>query len=105
MKNLIEYNYSCTNAMFNFLKDNDLDALLEDLKRIEGIVSRNQISSANEASLWFRFGSDDTLSTTIRNIEVDLASSSNNDHKYMIENFEMVTKDINHENELRVYYS
>lgn len=105
MKNRIEYVYSCTNAMFRFLHDNDLDVLLEDLKRIEAHAVDKYGNDEGE-SMWFRFFKGDTLATDIRNIENDLSlPEGHSNYKLLVERFDMVTKDINPENELRVYFS
>ncbi len=104
MKNLIQYKFSCTNAMFNFLKNKDLDKLLADLNRTEKHASENMAGKdiGKDASLCFKFGDDDTLVTTIGDIAKDLSlPSKHGNHKLMIENFESIIN----ESELRVFYS
>lgn len=100
MKHLIQYRYSCTNAIFNFLKDGDIEKLIADLKRIETHAEENV--GGEDASLWFKFTDDDTQATDIGNIENDLQLPvSHNNRKLLIENFEGVIND----HEIRVFYS
>ena len=104
MKNLIQYSFSCTNAMFNYLKDNDLNRLISDLKRIEYHASKT--IGGKDASLWFKFGSDDTLVTTIPGILTRLnLPLSHNNHQLMLENFDLVVNSMEAKKELRVFYS
>ncbi len=103
-KNLIQYRYSCTNAIFNFLKDGDIEKLIADLKRIETHASENVVgkSVSEDASLWFKFSDDDTLATDIGNIETDLQLPvSHSNRKLLIEKFEGVIND----HEIQVFYS
>jgi len=105
MKNLIQYRYSCEEAMFEFLKDDDVTKLIEELKRIEqyhkGIIE----CTDDELGLWFKFGSDDTLATTIEDIEKDLNLPSNHgNHKLLIDKF-LLAIDNNPETELMIYFS
>ena len=106
MKNLFEYNFSCTYAMHKFLKNGDKDALISRLKEIESIESAKRTDDVEGASMWFKFGSDDTLATTIDDIESALSlpiGHSNRD--LIIESFDRVSKDLDHKKELRVFYS
>jgi len=90
--------------MFNYLKDGDSKRLISDLKRIEA-HAQESIGGEN-ASLWFKFSSDDTAATDIRNIETDLSlPSSYGNHKLMMENFNRIIEDNSPEKELRVFYS
>jgi len=103
MKSLAQYTFSCTNAMFNFLKDNDLDKLVADLERVQKHASEN-IDLKGE--LHFKFGDDDTLVTTIADISTDLGLPSNHgNHKLMIEKFDLVVNNMDATKELRVFYS
>jgi hypothetical protein len=94
--------YSCTNAIFQYLKDSDLEKLLTDLYRIEDIA-RKAISEHGE--LWFKFGLDDTLATTIENIKTDLKlPDTHPNKKLLIGQFHLVTG-IDPDDELQVFYS
>lgn len=103
IRNLIQYTYSCTNAMFNYLKDCDKGKLISELDRIEQHAKEN--IGGKYTALWFKFGEDDPLSTTIRDIdrELDLPTTNNN-RKFLEEKFESIT-DLEPDKELRVYYS
>jgi len=103
MKNLIQYRFSCENAFFNYLKDKNISNLISKLKSVEHDAKKN-IGGKN-ASLWFKFFKGDTAATTISDIVNSLQlHPTNNNHKYMIENFKLTTGlDVNHE--LRVFYS
>lgn len=104
MKNLIQYSFSCTNAMFNYLKDGNLGQLISDLNRVQDHAIEN--IGGEGASLWFKFGADDTLATTIGDIARDLQlPSSHGNHKLMIENFDLVVNNMDANKELRVFYS
>jgi hypothetical protein len=100
MKNLTQYQFDCTNAIFNFTKDNDLNKLVSKLEMIEN-DARVEIGGKNK-TLWFKFGSDDTLATTINDFKSDL---SNTNKDYMIDNFKLVTANLEIKNELKVFFS
>lgn len=102
MKSLIQYTYSCSNAMYNYLHNgNDLELLINELKRIE--KHAKDTIGGKDCNIWFRFFSNDTGATTIADIERDLQSYVN--RKYRLECMEICTKDIDPNNELRVFYS
>ena len=103
MKNQIQYVYSCTDAIFNYLKDGDLDKLLTRLRKVENHAK--ETLKGDNKELWFKFGEDDTLVTTIAEIEIMLSSNYKANKEFLIEQFERVTKDIHPENELLAYYS
>jgi len=105
MKSLAQYTYSCTNTIFKFLKNNDSNKLVSKLREIE-LHAKDSIPNSDEKSLWFKFGDYDTLSTTIQEIEHTLAMPiTNGNRQLLIEQFEMVTQDIEPSKELRVFYS
>jgi hypothetical protein len=105
MKHLSIYTYSCTNAIFEFLKDLDSKKLISKLRNIE-LHAKDSISNSDEKTLWFKFGNDDTLSTDIKDIEFELLlPSSHENNKRLINLFEMVTKDIEPSHEIRVFFS
>ncbi len=100
MKNLIQYQFSCTNAMFNFLKDNDSDKLIAELKKVE--THAKETFGGKDKNIWFKFGSSDTLTTTISDIKTDLTTRNRN---HILDNFKLVTSDLNPQNELQVFFS
>jgi len=98
MENLIQYVNPCNKAFHAYLQDNNIIALISNLFEIE---SEARADSKNKrASLWFKFGRDDTLSTDIWDIEISLRNSN---REFMIEQFESVTSLTGAE--LQVYYS
>lgn len=105
MENLIQYRYSCEDAMFNYLKDGDLERLLAKLNWVEQLAMDSGLGTAPK-SLWFKFGHQDTLATTIQDIKRDLTLPASHDNrKLIIEQFELVTNSLSPDNELRVYFS
>tara|TARA_R110000796_G_scaffold58413_6_gene134967 strand:+ start:683 stop:1015 length:333 start_codon:yes stop_codon:yes gene_type:complete len=106
-KNLIQYCYSCSNAFFIFLQDGDKDALTLKLGGIETHAFENlEIEDKEGMSLWFKFGHDYALATDIGDIINDLSLHDTHPNRlFMLDNLKRVTKDINPDNELRVFYS
>lgn len=103
MSRLNQYRFACTNAMFNYLKDGDDEKLMSSLRTVEE-DAKERIGGEN-ASLHFKFGSMDTLCTTIGDIEKDVSlPSSHPNKKYLVECFEGVIG-LEPCDELRVYYS
>jgi len=97
-KNLIQYVYPCSNAIFRFLKDNDKPKLIKSLRKCEThYKERNEYGE--DCSLWFKFGHDDTLCTTISDID------NEKNIKYFLDKFKLVVSDMNECNEIRVYFS
>jgi hypothetical protein len=94
MENRIEFVYGCTEAMFNYTKDGNVQKLVNRLREIE---------SHSGGELWFRFGKDDTLATTIDDINVDLCLPKYHpNYELMVEKFEGVCG-IEPDKELRVF--
>lgn len=105
MKNLIQYRYSCEEAMFEYLKNRNVQNLIERLKHIEELHRKKIECTDDKKGMWFRFGNDDTLATTINDIERDLNLPSNSDnHELLIDRMKMVI-DLNPETELLIYFS
>lgn len=102
MKKLTQYTYSATNAMFNYMRDEDLDALIKDLRRIEDHAKKNLNPKSESQEMWFKFGEDDTLATSISEIKKDLSSLNN--RRFTIERFVSVCGLVPSE-ELEVYFS
>ncbi len=113
MKTLTQYTYSCTEAMFNYIKSNDLCALITKLKNIERhcvdsllndecLTDKEILDITFSKRFWFKFGESDTLVTTIEDLERDLSSRTNKD--FRIESFELISG-LNSKDELQVYFS
>ena len=99
----IDLIYSCSVAMYNYLKNRDLQALLKALIELQ---ERYQSLHGINKTIWFKFGSDDTLCTTISNIDVALClPEKHGNHKLMLEQFAMVYNEMDANSELRVYFS
>lgn len=102
MKNLIQYVYSCSVAFHTFIhKGENIDILIQDLTRIQN-HAKDEIGGKNK-TLWFKFGSDDTIATDIKDIERDFKSTVNRD--YIIDKMKLVISDTEPNHELRVFYS
>jgi hypothetical protein len=100
MKNLIQYVYSCEVNFYNYLQSQNLTKLIEGLSRVQ-ILASNELKSKGD--IWFKFSEDDTLATTIRDIERDLSLPSiHNNHKFLIERIKDAI-DLN--GSLQVFYS
>jgi len=105
MKNLIQYRYTCENAIFNYLKDNNLNTLISEIIRCENHYKEENNIVDENINIWFRFSSDDTLATTTKDIISDLnLPVSHPNHKLLIEKFSDVIK-LEPEYELQIYVS
>jgi len=102
MKALTQYTFSCTNTMFNYLKDGDIDKLIIKLKEVES-HAKETIEAKSGASLWFKFGKGDTLATDISDVENTLKYLNQN-KVLLIEQFESIIG-LEPDDELRVFYS
>ena len=77
MKNLIQYRYHIEELFFKFVTDKiSLVEMIEALKRLEVAVQTKYENT--ELGLWFKFGSQDTLCTTIDDLERDLNPNNKN---------------------------
>ena len=104
MKKISELTYSVTNVIFKYLKDEDLDKLITSLKEYEEYC--RQTYGGGKRNLWVKFGEDDTLSTTINDIENILRLPRRHlNHIWLIDCFKLVTMDINPSHEICVFYS
>ena len=97
MENLNHYNHRISVSFNNYLLEQiTLEQLIQQLQRIEA-----QIKQANpKGSLWFKFSQDDTLATTIEDLQKDLSDAKNREFT-----MEGMREAINLENELFIYYS
>ncbi|MFW5721107.1 MAG: hypothetical protein ACOCWW_01830 [Bacteroidota bacterium] len=99
-----EVTYKCANAIHRYLKNGNMNDLISDLKKAENFLHEKY--GGNDKCMWFKFGIDDTLATTISDIVNDLKMPSNAKNRmFMLERFNKVTKDLKHKNELQVFYS
>jgi len=102
-KYLIQYTYSCTNAFFKYLKEHNIENLIKSLKEVEKHAMGED--DGENASLWFKFGEDDNLVSTIKSIKIDLElPKEHSNRKLLIEKMESIIG-LNPSDELRVYYS
>lgn len=98
MKKISELTYGVTCVIFNYLKDRDMGKLITSLKGYE--------ETYGKGGLWFKFGDDDTLSTTIDDIEKMLQlPKQHNNHIWLVDCFKLVSMDINPSHEISVYFS
>jgi len=98
MENLIQYVNPCNKAFHAYLQDNDLNTLILTLWEIESEAGVG--SKIKNASLWFKFGKDDTLAIDILVLKRSLMDIN---RQYIIEQFESVTSLTGAE--LQVFYS
>ena len=77
MKHLIEYRYHFESLFFSFVTNKiSLVELIDAMKRLEAIVKDKNETPEN--GFWFKFGTKDTLCTTIADLERDLEPSNKN---------------------------
>lgn len=98
MKNLIQYNYGISNLFFMYLNgDISKVELIESLKRVE---RRHKAEVGITGEFIFKFSDDDTLSTTINDLDRDLDNAKNRDFT-----MERMKDAISLNGELLIYYS
>lgn len=79
--------------------------LIEKLKQIESHYKTTIECTDHEKGMWFNFGSNDTLATTISDIEKDLNLPNNHGNReLLIDKMKMIV-DLNSGIELMIYYS
>ena len=105
MRNLIEYRYHIEELFFKFVTNKiSLAEMISALKHLEISV---QIKNENtEQGLWFKFGSKDTLCTTIDDLERDLNPSNKNygfTFDRVVEAYTL--RGVNTDSELLIYFS
>lgn len=75
MKNLIQYSYAISNNFFIYLKGTiSKDELIKRLREFE---AHHKNAVKTEGSLCFKFSEDDTLVTTIDDLDRDLSDAKN----------------------------
>lgn len=96
--NVNQYHHRISILFQSFLAGNlELDQLIMELSNIE---DRHRQVTNTSGDMWFKFSQDDTLITTIEDLNRDLSSSSNREFA-----LERLRESISLENELIIYYS
>ncbi len=97
MENLNFYNHRVSVSFNNYLQGHlSLEDLVDQLQRIESQLKQEK----PEGGLWFKFSQDDSLATTISDLEKDLSDNKNREFT-----MERMREAINLDNELFIYYS
>ncbi len=97
MRNYKKYRSTVINLFQSFLAEKiNKKEFVSELYKIEMELGGNEIDN----DLWFRFSDDDTLITTVCNLDIDLEGSKN--EKYVREQMQIA---INNPKELKIYYS
>jgi hypothetical protein len=105
MKNLIHYRFTVENLFFKFTKKQiDLDELITLLCMLEGEHRLVENLPNDDKGLWFKFSKNDTLATTISDIERTFTHDTRNNQEFLLERMESVCG-LNPDNELRIFYS
>jgi len=100
---VFKYTYSCTNAIHDYLKTKNLNELVVALSKAE-VHARNDKGFGADGILWLRFGKEDSIAWSIKDIEKDLSlDEDDGTREFLEELFEYVTKDIDPEKQLRLY--
>lgn len=99
--------FKVENAFFNYSKRNiGVSELVNELNEAE-----KQISSRNpeveNANLWFKFGVDDTLATTIQDVKNDLSlSHSHPNRMFLDEKINLCMENsLNSDYDIQIFYS
>lgn len=100
MENLNQYNHRIS-ILFNEYIQNllELDEFIQKLRDVEDLYKQTLKYNSSESSIWFKFSDDDTLATTIDDLERDL-TNFNRDFT-----LERMREAINLDNELFIHYS
>ena len=97
MENLNYYNHRVSVSFNSYLQGHiNLDQLIQQLQRVEAQLRKDK----SQGSLWFKFSQDDSLATTISDLQKDLSDSKNR-----FFTLERMKEAINLENELFIYFS
>ncbi|TDN95319.1 hypothetical protein DET49_102205 [Salegentibacter sp. 24] len=100
MKNLNQYSHRVSILFNEYLQNRvDLDEFIQKLRALENLYKQNLKSDTQENFMWFKFSEDDTLVTTIDDLERDLSNSNRNF------TLERMREAINLDNDLFIYYS
>jgi len=97
LENLNHYNHRVSVSFNSYLQGHiTLDQLIQQLQRIEAQLRQDK----SQGSIWFKFSQDDSLATTIEDLQKDLSNAKNRELT-----LERMREAINLENELFIYYS
>ena len=100
MTNLNRYNHRVSILFNHYLQGVvELDEFIQKLRIVEALHRQNLNDNTSDNSMWFKFSDDDTLGTTIDDLERDL-SNTNRDFT-----LERMKEAINLERELFIHYS
>jgi|GEM_PF-6799532 hypothetical protein len=77
----------------------NLEDLIQKLRAIEALHKQTQKAIKSERTLWFRFSKDDSLVTTIDDLQKDL---SNHNREFTLER---IREALNVDQELSIHYS
>jgi hypothetical protein len=78
MEHLIQYSSKVENLFRDYLKCNiNKQTLIEKLYEIEQYHQESIDETNLDNGIWFRFGKDDKLCTTIANLDIDLLDGKN----------------------------
>jgi hypothetical protein len=102
MKDLTQYKWGVSEALFNLVNGNwSITKSIERLKEIEAHAKAN-VEHKEGAELWFKLFIGDTAATDIRDIERISTSNKESDREYLIESVNIGTS---LGNEIFVYLS
>lgn len=97
MENLNLYTHKVSVTFNSYLRgDIPLSQFVKQLKGIENQLQQEKV----DGSLWFKFSEDDSLATTIADLQKDLSDAKNREFT-----LERMKEAISLENELFIYYS
>lgn len=102
-QDLVEFRDICTKLMFSYLRTRELSRLVDNLKDTEEFIATKTNMNIPDGGLWFKFGKDDTLATTIDDIRYTLSSAvDTSKREFLLEQMRSVTTK---NQELYVYFS
>ncbi len=100
MAHLNQYSHRVSILFNDYLQNRlDLDKFIQKLRVVEKQYEQSLNYKTPENSIWFKFSDDDTLVTTIGDLERDL---SNSNRGFTLER---MREAINLDNELFIHYS
>jgi len=106
MEHLIQYSSKVENLFRDYLKCNiNKQTLIDELYKIEQYHQESIGDTEGDADIWFKFGKDDNLCTTIANLDIDLLEGKNKafTEQRMIDCLSLDCYDKN--TDLQIYYS
>lgn len=95
-----QYSHRFSILLNDYLQDRlELNELIQKLRAIEIEHKQNHNDRESEKTLWLKFSTDDSLVTTIDDLQKDL---SNHNREYTLER---IREALNADQELFIYYS